>query len=84
MPPTINVDSIPEFQKNALADMALDLTRACFEIPGMEERYQQWLIGYRERKRQRAAEKGDEAAKKERGPLRWHGNDPRHKDLPRS
>ena len=63
MPPTINVDSIPEFQKNALADMALDLTRACFEIPGMEERYQQWLIGYRERKRQRAAEKGDEPAK---------------------
>ena len=64
MPPTINVDSIPEFQKNALADMALDLTRTCFEIPGMEERYQQWLIGYGERKRQRAAEKGDEAAKK--------------------
>ena len=64
MPPTINVDSIPEFQKNALADMALDLTRACFEIPGMEERYQQWLIGYLERNRQRAAEKGDEAAKK--------------------
>lgn len=56
MPPTINVDSIPEFQKNALADMALDLTRTCFEIPGMEERYQQWLIGYRERKRQREAE----------------------------
>lgn len=64
MPPTINVDSIPEFQRNALADMALDLTRACFEIPGMEERYQQWLIGYRERKRQRAAGKGDEAATK--------------------
>jgi hypothetical protein len=64
LPPTINVDSIPEFQRNALADMALDLTRACFEIPGMEERYQQWLIGYRERKRQRAAGKGDEAAKK--------------------
>ena len=64
MPPTINVDSIPEFQRNALADMALDLTRACFEIPGMEERYQQWLIGYRERKRQRAAGKGVEATKK--------------------
>ena len=64
MPPTINVDSIPEFQRNALADMALDLTRAWFEIPGMEERYQQWLIGYRERKRQRAAGKGDEATKK--------------------
>ena len=64
MPPTINVDSIPEFQRNALADMALDLTRACFEIPGMEERYQQWRIGYRERKRQRAARKGDEATKK--------------------
>ena len=64
MPPTINVDSIPEFQRNALADMALDLTRACFEIPGMEERYQQWLIGYRERKRQRAAGKGDEDTKK--------------------
>ena len=64
MPPTINVDSIPEFQRNAMADMALDLTRACLEIPGMEERYQQWLIGYRERKRQRAAGKGDEATKK--------------------
>lgn len=55
MPLTINVDSIPEFQKNALADMALDLTRACFEIPGMEERYQEWLVGYRERKRKSTA-----------------------------
>ena len=52
----IDVDSIPDFQKNALADMALEITRACFEIPGMEERYQQWLIGYRERKRQRTTE----------------------------
>lgn len=50
------VDSIPDFQKNALADMALEITRACFEIPGMEERYQQWLPGYLERKRQREAE----------------------------
>lgn len=39
MPSTIDVDSIPDFQKNALADMALEITRACFEIPGMEERY---------------------------------------------
>lgn len=38
MPSTIDVDSIPDFQKNALADMALEITRACFEIPGMEER----------------------------------------------
>lgn len=52
----IDVDSIPDFQKNALADMALKITRACFEIPGMEERYQQWLPGYLERKRQREAE----------------------------
>ena len=52
----IDVDSIPDFQKNALADMALEITRACFEIPGMEERYQQWLPGYLERKRQREAE----------------------------
>ena len=35
---TVDFDSIPEFQKNALANMALELTRACFEIPGMEER----------------------------------------------
>ena len=35
MPSTIDVDSIPDFQKNALADMALEITRACFEIPGM-------------------------------------------------
>ena len=49
----IDVDSIPEFQKNALADLTLELTRAYFEIPGMEERYQQWLPGYLERKRQR-------------------------------
>ena len=35
----IDVDSIPDFQKNALADMALEITRSCFEIPGMEERY---------------------------------------------
>ena len=49
----IDVDSIPEFQRNALADLTLELTRAYFEIPGMEERYQQWLPGYLERKRQR-------------------------------
>lgn len=49
----IDVDSIPEFQRNALADLTLELTRAYFEIPGMEERYQQWLLGYLERKRQR-------------------------------
>ncbi len=51
----IDVDSIPEFQRNALADLTLELTRAYFEIPGMEERYQQWLPGYLERKRQREA-----------------------------
>ena len=56
MPSSIDVDSIPDFQKNALADMALEITRACFEIPGREERYQQWLPGYLERKRQREAE----------------------------
>ena len=49
----IDVDSIPEFQRNALADLTLELTRAYFEIPGMEERYQQWLPSYLERKRQR-------------------------------
>ena len=54
---TVDFDSIPEFQKNALADMALELTRACFEIPGMEERYQQWLPDYLERKRQRESAK---------------------------
>ena len=37
------------------ADMWIDWNYF-FEIPGMEERYQQWLPGYLERKRQREAE----------------------------
>nr|DAR68534.1 MAG TPA: hypothetical protein [Caudoviricetes sp.] len=37
-----------------------------------------------ERRLQRRKE-GDEPDKQNKtGPLRWHGNDPRHKDLPRS
>lgn len=56
MSSSIDVESIPEFQKNALADLTLELTRAYFKIPGVEERYQKWLPGYLERKRQREAE----------------------------
>lgn len=60
----INPEEIPAFRRDELAQCILDLMEQAFSVPGEEERYQQWLIGYRERKRQRAAEKGDEAAKK--------------------
>lgn len=39
----VNVSQIPTFQKEALADLAVRLTKECFEIPGMEEKYQKWL-----------------------------------------
>lgn len=60
----INPEEIPAFRRDELAQCILDLMEQAFSVPGEEDRYQQWLIGYRERKRQRAAEKGDEAAKK--------------------
>lgn len=55
----IDVDSIPAFQRDALADMAIRLTREYFKTPGVEEKYQEWLEK-RERKKSEegAHEKG--------------------------
>lgn len=39
----IDVDSIPEYQKNQLVEWALEQTRAFFSRPGEESRYQAWL-----------------------------------------
>ena len=47
----INVNSIPAFQRDALADMAIRLTREYFKTPGVEEKYQKWLA-------ERKSEKG--------------------------
>lgn len=48
----INVNSIPAFQRDALADMAIRLTREYFKTPGVEEKYQKWLA-------ERKSAKGD-------------------------
>lgn len=39
----IFTNQIPEFQRNELSDLVVSLTKALFDIPGEEERYQQWL-----------------------------------------
>ena len=39
----IKVNEIPEYQRNELSDFAIELTKAVFERPGEEERYQRWL-----------------------------------------
>ena len=52
----INPEEIPAFRRDELAQSILDLMEQAFSVPGEEERYQQWLIGYRERKRRRTTE----------------------------
>lgn len=39
----IDVDKIPEFVRNKMADLALQLTESRFSQPGEEEKYQAWL-----------------------------------------
>lgn len=39
----IDISQIPEFRRNELTDLALELTQKCFARPGEEERYQAWL-----------------------------------------
>lgn len=48
----IDVNQIPEYQKNQISEFALSVVANCFAIPGMEEKYQKWLA---ERKRKEAA-----------------------------
>jgi len=52
----INPEEIPAFRRDELAQCILDLMEQAFSVPGEEERYQQWLIGYRERMRRRTTE----------------------------
>ena len=44
----LDLNAIPEYQKNELCKWALELTRHFFSQPGVEEQYQIWLA---ERKR---------------------------------
>ncbi len=44
-----DLEKIPEYQRNELSDLAISLTKAVFERPGEEERYQQWLKERRSR-----------------------------------
>lgn len=44
---TLNLNAIPEYQQNMLADFAIELTKAVFSRPGEEEKYQQWLANRR-------------------------------------
>lgn len=39
----IDVASIPDFRREALAKGALELMEQVFSMPGAEERYQAWL-----------------------------------------
>lgn len=39
----IDVSLIPEYQREQLAEFAIELTRKVFAQPGEEERYQIWL-----------------------------------------
>ena len=52
----INPEEIPAFRRDELAQCILDLMEQAFSVPGEEERYQQWLPGYLERKRRRTTE----------------------------
>lgn len=52
----INVQEIPDHQKQKLAEGALELTRHIFSEPGAETRYQEWL-----RKRGEGEANGDSA-----------------------
>ena len=40
----IDVNAIPEYQKRALVEWAIKVTEECFAQPGMEEKYQEWLV----------------------------------------
>lgn len=52
----INVQEIPDHQKQKLAEGALELTQHIFSEPGAEARYQEWL-----RKRREGEANGDNA-----------------------
>ena len=39
----LNLDIMPEYQRDVLSDFAIELTKAVFSRPGEEEKYQKWL-----------------------------------------
>lgn len=85
MPSTIDVDSIPDFQKNALADMALEITRAASKSPAWKNAISNGSPAIWSGSGSAKQKEGDETDKHNKtGPLRWHGNSPRHKDPLRS
>lgn len=59
MAPVIDVNSIPAFQRDALADMAIRLTREYFKTPGVEEKYQEWLAERERKKSEEGAHEKD-------------------------
>lgn len=47
----IDVSLIPEYQREQLAEFAIEITRKVFARPGEEDRYQAWLYERREGKK---------------------------------
>ncbi len=50
----IDLASIPDFRREALAKGALELMEQVFSVPGAEERYQAWLKERRAKQKQAA------------------------------
>lgn len=50
-----NLDEVPAYKRDELAQGALELMRRLFAEPGTEERFQAWLVEYRKRKAAEAA-----------------------------
>ena len=47
------LESMPDYQRLSLAQLAISITERCFEKPGMEEKFQEWLPGYLEAQRRK-------------------------------
>ena len=52
----IDFDSIPEYQRRQLAELALGVTREVFSRPGEEERYQAWIQNRQQREKEATGE----------------------------
>ena len=46
---TINIEEIPEPASNRLARATLRYVERLFQIPGVREDYEKWLVEYRKR-----------------------------------
>lgn len=45
----IDVSRIPDYARESIANWALNITRDCFEKPGADEEYTEWLKEYRKK-----------------------------------